>query len=103
MSGQVSRESLYNKMSSSSLACVFGLNLIWPSQGLSSLSALVPLNLFTELLIEYHEKVFNPPEAPGERAPGPTEASGQGSPLSRQCARVGAPQDSPCLSRLRVP
>ncbi|XP_048658932.1 rho GTPase-activating protein 8 [Marmota marmota marmota] len=103
VSGQVSRESLYNKMNSSSLACVFGLNLIWPSQGLSSLSALVPLNLFTELLIEYHEKVFNPPEAPGERAPGPTEASGQGSPLSRQCARVGAPQDSPCLSRLRVP
>ncbi|XP_071465500.1 rho GTPase-activating protein 8 [Marmota flaviventris] len=100
---EVSRESLYNKMNSSNLACVFGLNLIWPSQGLSSLSALVPLNLFTELLIEYHEKVFNPPEAPGERAPGPTEASGQGSPLSRQCARVGAPPASPCLSRLRVP
>uniref|UniRef100_UPI0040387C2F rho GTPase-activating protein 8 n=1 Tax=Callospermophilus lateralis TaxID=76772 RepID=UPI0040387C2F len=100
---EVSRESLYNKMNSSNLACVFGLNLIWPSQGMSSLNALVPLNLFTELLIEYYEKVFNPPEAPGERAPGPAEASEQGSPLSRRCARVGAPQASPCLSRLRVP
>ncbi|XP_008579064.1 PREDICTED: rho GTPase-activating protein 8 isoform X2 [Galeopterus variegatus] len=61
----VSRESIYNKMNSSNLACVFGLNLIWPSQGASSLSALVPLNLFTELLIEYYEKVFSPRGAPG--------------------------------------
>lgn len=61
---QVSRECIFNRMNSSNLACVFGLNLIWPSQGASSLSALVPLNLFTELLIEYHEKVFSTPEAP---------------------------------------
>ena len=58
-SPQVSQESISNKMNSSNLACVFGLNLIWPSQGASSLSALVPLNLFTELLIEYYEKVFS--------------------------------------------
>lgn len=61
---EVSRECIFNRMNSSNLACVFGLNLIWPSQGASSLSALVPLNLFTELLIEYHEKVFSTPEAP---------------------------------------
>nr|XP_045007459.1 rho GTPase-activating protein 8 isoform X2 [Jaculus jaculus]XP_045007460.1 rho GTPase-activating protein 8 isoform X2 [Jaculus jaculus] len=59
----VSQESIFNKMNSSNLACVFGLNLIWPSQGVASPSALVPLNLFTELLIEYYEKVFSAREA----------------------------------------
>uniref|UniRef100_A0A8C9M2N3 Rho GTPase activating protein 8 n=1 Tax=Panthera tigris altaica TaxID=74533 RepID=A0A8C9M2N3_PANTA len=62
---EVSRESIFNKMNSSNLACVFGLNLIWPSQGASSLSALVPMNLFTELLIEYYEMVFSTQEARG--------------------------------------
>lgn len=73
---EVSRESIFNKMNSSNLACVFGLNLIWPSQGASSLSALVPLNLFTELLIEYYGKVFSAPEARGEpRADTPGQVS----------------------------
>ncbi|XP_030896599.1 rho GTPase-activating protein 8 [Leptonychotes weddellii] len=72
---EVSRESIFNKMNSSNLACVFGLNLIWPSQGASSLSALVPLNLFTELLIEYYEKVFSTPEARGELSTGVPEAA----------------------------
>ncbi|XP_014388657.1 PREDICTED: rho GTPase-activating protein 8 [Myotis brandtii] len=63
---EVSRESIFNKMTSSNLACVFGLNLIWPSQGASSLGALVPLNLFTELLIEYYGKVFSAQDARGE-------------------------------------
>nr|XP_045219400.1 rho GTPase-activating protein 8 isoform X2 [Macaca fascicularis] len=72
----VSQESIFNKMNSSNLACVFGLNLIWPSQGSSSLSALVPLNLFTELLIEYYEKIFSALEASGE----------QGSPFAGGCA-----------------
>ena len=76
-SPQVSQESISNKMNSSNLACVFGLNLIWPSQGASSLSALVPLNLFTELLIEYYEKVFS---GRGERG---AEASEQGAPGAR--------------------
>lgn len=67
-------------MSSPGLACVFGPHLIWPSQGVSPPSALVPLSLFTELLIEYYETVFGPPEAPGEHAPGPAQAGGQGSP-----------------------
>ncbi|XP_010835902.1 PREDICTED: rho GTPase-activating protein 8 isoform X2 [Bison bison bison] len=74
---EVSQESISNKMNSSNLACVFGLNLIWPSQGASSLSALVPLNLFTELLIEYYEKVFS---GRGERG---AEASEQGAPGAR--------------------
>lgn len=100
---EVSRESIHNRMSSSNLACVFGLNLLWPSQGVASLSALVPLNLFTELLIEYYERVFSPQETPGEQAPGPAEASGRGSPFSGGCARAGVPQASPRPSRLRVP
>ncbi|XP_045867154.1 rho GTPase-activating protein 8 isoform X1 [Meles meles] len=74
---EVSRECIFNRMNSSNLACVFGLNLIWPSQGASSLSALVPLNLFTELLIEYYEKVFSTPEAP--EAHGELSTSTQGS------------------------
>ncbi|NWS70635.1 RHG08 protein, partial [Crotophaga sulcirostris] len=62
----VSQESLYNRMTASSLACVFGLNLIWPSKGTASLSALVPLNLFTELLIDFYTNIFNSRTVPGE-------------------------------------
>lgn len=83
----VSQESIFNKMNSSNLACVFGLNLIWPSQGVSSLSALVPLNLFTELLIEYHGKIFC--TLSGDREPGGVGACAQGVPLSRACMEAG--------------
>lgn len=66
---QVSQESIYNRMTASSLACVFGLNLIWPSKGPASLSALVPLNLFTELLIDFYMNIFNSRTVPGEILP----------------------------------
>ncbi|KAM5289170.1 rho GTPase-activating protein 8 [Ctenodactylus gundi] len=89
---EVSQESLLNKMTSSNLACIFGLNLIWPSQGAASLGALVPLNLFTELLIEYYEKIFSTQGPPGEHGP-----------FARGCGGLGAPQASPGLSHLRVP
>ncbi|NWJ07765.1 RHG08 protein, partial [Crypturellus undulatus] len=62
----VSQESIYNRMTASNLACVFGLNLIWPSKGTASLSALVPLNLFTELLIDFYSTVFGARSVPGE-------------------------------------
>uniref|UniRef100_A0A8C3CEI0 Rho-GAP domain-containing protein n=1 Tax=Cairina moschata TaxID=8855 RepID=A0A8C3CEI0_CAIMO len=65
----VSQESIYNRMTASSLACVFGLNLIWPSKGTVSLSALVPLNLFTELLIDFYMNIFNSRTVPGEILP----------------------------------
>ncbi|XP_027710073.1 rho GTPase-activating protein 8 isoform X2 [Vombatus ursinus] len=55
----VSQECIFNKMTGSNLACVFGLNLIWPSNGASSLNALVPLNLFTELMIDFYENIFS--------------------------------------------
>ncbi|XP_055963052.1 rho GTPase-activating protein 8 [Sorex fumeus] len=67
---EVSRESLTNGMSSSSLARVFALNLLW--RGSAELDALVPLLLFTELLIEHPGKVFRAPGAGGEDAGGPT-------------------------------
>ncbi|NXT35322.1 RHG08 protein, partial [Pelecanoides urinatrix] len=62
----VSQESICNRMTASSLACVFSLNLIWPSKGTVSLSALVPLNLFTELLIDFYTNIFNSRTVPGE-------------------------------------
>ena len=65
----VSQESIYNRMTASSLACVFGLNLIWPSKGTASLSALVPLNLFTELLIDFYMNIFSSRTVPGEILP----------------------------------
>ncbi|XP_067415446.1 rho GTPase-activating protein 8 isoform X3 [Emydura macquarii macquarii] len=65
----VSQESIYNKMTGSNLACVFGLNLIWPPKGASSLSALMPLNLFTELLIDFYSKIFSSRTVPGEILP----------------------------------
>ncbi|XP_066525527.1 rho GTPase-activating protein 8-like [Hoplias malabaricus] len=55
----VSQECICNKMSSSNLACVFGVNLVWPPQGTVSLNALTPLNIFTELLIEHYQTVFS--------------------------------------------
>ncbi|XP_063998916.1 rho GTPase-activating protein 8 isoform X1 [Pogoniulus pusillus] len=65
----VSQESIYNRMTASSLACVFGLNLVWPSKGTASLSALVPLNLFTELLIDFYTNIFHSRTMPGEVLP----------------------------------
>ncbi|XP_004438029.1 PREDICTED: rho GTPase-activating protein 8 [Ceratotherium simum simum] len=86
---EVSRESIFNKMNSSNLACVFGLTLTWPSQGASSFSALMPLNLFTELLIEYYGKVFSAQEARGVPGTGSTEAGEQGGPFARGCTGDG--------------
>ncbi|XP_029018793.2 rho GTPase-activating protein 8-like isoform X1 [Betta splendens] len=54
----VSQESIVNKMSPSNLACVFGVNLVWPRHGSISLSALTPINIFTEILIEHFDAVF---------------------------------------------
>lgn len=88
---EVSRESIFNKMSSSNLACVFGLNLIWPSQGAASLGALVPLNLFTELLIEHHGKVFSVQDARGEPGAGPARPGEQGGPFARGPAAPARP------------
>ncbi|KAK2501836.1 hypothetical protein MC885_001756 [Smutsia gigantea] len=65
------------------------LNLIWPSQGASSLSGLVPLDLFTELLIEYCGKVFSTQEAPWELGLGTGKAEERGPCLARGCTRDG--------------
>ncbi|KAM8740259.1 rho GTPase-activating protein 8-like [Acanthopagrus schlegelii] len=54
----VSQQSIVNKMSPSNLACVFGVNLVWPRHGSISLSALTPINIFTEILIEHFHTVF---------------------------------------------
>lgn len=88
-------------MNSSNLACVFGLNLIWPSQGVASLSALVPLNLFTELLIEYYDKVFSSQEAPREHTQDTVEVK-QAGPVTKEFTKTGTPWASPYLSRLRI-
>ncbi|XP_006866959.1 PREDICTED: rho GTPase-activating protein 8 [Chrysochloris asiatica] len=101
----VSQESMFNKMTSSNLACVFGLNLIWPSQGASSLSALVPLNLFTELLIEYYDRIFSAPQAPAGHAPTSAKARQPGSPIPQGCAGDGraASLTTPVLPPRRLP
>ncbi|XP_071388960.1 rho GTPase-activating protein 8-like [Centroberyx affinis] len=65
----VSLESIVNKMSPSNLACVFGVNLLWPPQGSVSLSALTPINIFTEILIEHHDTVFGSRHPAGQVTP----------------------------------
>ncbi|XP_036615068.1 rho GTPase-activating protein 8-like isoform X5 [Trichosurus vulpecula] len=65
----VSQECIFNKMTGSNLACVFGLNLIRPSNGPSSLNALVPLNLFTELMIDFYENIFSSQVVPCGTSP----------------------------------
>lgn len=54
----MTQEIIFNKMSASNLACVFGVNLVWPRHGSISLSALTPINIFTEILIEHFPAVF---------------------------------------------
>uniref|UniRef100_A0A8C0XJA1 Rho GTPase-activating protein 8 n=1 Tax=Castor canadensis TaxID=51338 RepID=A0A8C0XJA1_CASCN len=81
----VSQESIVNKMNSSNLACVFGLNLIWPSQGAASLNTTEPVHRAAD---EYYGKLFSPQEK---------------GPVARGCPGTGAPQASSPLSRLRVP
>ncbi|KAM4677438.1 rho GTPase-activating protein 8 [Discoglossus pictus] len=66
---KVSQESISNKMTCSNLACVFGVNLIWPLEGSPSINALVPVNMFTELLIEFYPQIFNSRQVPGETLP----------------------------------
>uniref|UniRef100_A0A2D4JDT4 Rho-GAP domain-containing protein n=1 Tax=Micrurus lemniscatus lemniscatus TaxID=129467 RepID=A0A2D4JDT4_MICLE len=65
----VSQETIFNKMTSSNLACVFGLNLIWPPNSALSFSTLVPINLFVELMIDFYPIIFSSRKAPGERLP----------------------------------
>uniref|UniRef100_A0A3Q0RMZ0 Rho GTPase activating protein 8 n=1 Tax=Amphilophus citrinellus TaxID=61819 RepID=A0A3Q0RMZ0_AMPCI len=66
---QVSQESIINKMSPSNLACVFGVNLVWPRHGSISLSALTPINIFTEILIEHFHTVFGSRRPPAQVMP----------------------------------
>lgn len=66
---QVSKESIINKMSPSNLACVFGVNLVWPRHGSVSLVALTPINIFTEILIEHFLTVFGSHRLSGEVLP----------------------------------
>ncbi|XP_070710091.1 rho GTPase-activating protein 8-like [Pempheris klunzingeri] len=65
----VSQESIVNKMSASNLACVFGVNLLWPRHGSISLSALTPVNIVTEILIEHFHTVFGSRCPPAQVAP----------------------------------
>ncbi|MBN3284708.1 RHG08 protein, partial [Polyodon spathula] len=65
----VSQESIHNKMTPFNLACVFGLNLIWPPRSTASLGALMPLNMFTELLIEHYSRIFGSRVPPSEVLP----------------------------------
>lgn len=59
----MSQESLINKMSSSNLACVFGVNVVRPRHGSTPLGALTPINIFTEILIQHFDCVFPPAAA----------------------------------------
>lgn len=47
-----------NKMTSSNLAVVFGPNLVWSSNGQLSLSAIAPINMFTDFVLVHHDQIF---------------------------------------------
>lgn len=55
---KVQDRSCLNKMTSSNLAVVFGPNLIWPPNGQMSLQAIVPINAFTDFLLENQDSIF---------------------------------------------
>jgi len=47
-----------NKMTSSNLAVVFGPNLVWAQTGQLSLTAIGPINMFTDFVLTNHESIF---------------------------------------------
>ncbi|KAM9845868.1 rho GTPase-activating protein 8-like isoform 2-T2 [Aulostomus maculatus] len=65
----VSLESIFNRMNSSNLAYVFGVYLVRPRHSSFSLSALTPVNIFTEILIEHFHTVFGSCCPPGQETP----------------------------------
>lgn len=93
---QVSQESIVNKMSPSNLACVFGVNLVWPRHGSISLSALMPINVFTEILIEHFHTVFGSRGPAAQVTPWRTCSS---SGLHRSAASRQVEQDVFCWCR----
>uniref|UniRef100_A0A8C8DGU5 Rho GTPase activating protein 8 n=1 Tax=Oryzias sinensis TaxID=183150 RepID=A0A8C8DGU5_9TELE len=78
----VTQEIIFNKMSASNLACVFGVNLVWPRHGSISLSALTPINIFTEILIEHFpaEHQTKKRQKPAGRQVMPTDLGGSDPP-----------------------
>ena len=55
---QVMDRSDLNKMTSANLAVVFGPNLIWHQNRQMSLSAIGPINTFTDYLLQNHHQLF---------------------------------------------
>ncbi|KAG8313640.1 Rho GTPase-activating protein 1 [Homalodisca vitripennis] len=47
-----------NKMTSFNLAVVFGPNLVWSQSGQLSLSAIAPINMFTDFVLVHHDQIF---------------------------------------------
>ncbi|XP_046391007.1 rho GTPase-activating protein 1 isoform X1 [Ischnura elegans] len=47
-----------NKMTSSNLAVVFGPNLVWSQSDQLSLSAIGPINAFTEFMLSHQDEIF---------------------------------------------
>ncbi|KAG8222334.1 hypothetical protein J437_LFUL001877 [Ladona fulva] len=47
-----------NKMTSSNLAVVFGPNLVWSQSGQLSLSAIGPINAFTDFMLSHQDEIF---------------------------------------------
>lgn len=55
---RVMERSDLNKMTAQNLAVVFGPNLIWSDNVTMSLSAIGPINMFTQFLLLHHEEIF---------------------------------------------
>nr|CAD7593046.1 unnamed protein product [Timema genevievae] len=47
-----------NKMTSSNLSVVFGPNLVWAQTGQLSLSAIGPINMFTDFVLTHQDQIF---------------------------------------------
>ncbi|KAJ8868027.1 hypothetical protein PR048_031836 [Dryococelus australis] len=47
-----------NKMTSSNLAVVFGPNLVWAQTSQLSLSAIAPINMFTDFVLVHQDQIF---------------------------------------------
>lgn len=47
-----------NKMTSSNLAVVFGPNLVWSQSGQLTLSAIAPINMFTDFVLVHQDQIF---------------------------------------------
>uniref|UniRef100_UPI00358F75DA rho GTPase-activating protein 8 isoform X1 n=1 Tax=Myxine glutinosa TaxID=7769 RepID=UPI00358F75DA len=65
----VAQQSMQNRMTAQNLAVVLGPNITWSQEKVQSLHTFVPVNIFTELCIDFYDNIFTNRTEAGEILP----------------------------------